>query len=46
MKIEEKIKSMLKVMSEGIYEKERLCKAIAEAKFTWIMPSRRQRCIL
>ena len=24
---------------------ERLCKARAEAKFTWIMPSRRQRCI-
>ena len=45
MKIEEKIKSMLKVMSEGIYEKERLCKARAEAKFTWIMPSRSQRCI-
>ena len=26
-------------------ENERLCKARAEAKFTWIMPSRRQRCI-
>ena len=25
--------------------KQRLCKARAEAKFTWIMPSRRQRCI-
>ena len=24
---------------------QRLCKARAEAKFTWIMPSRRQRCI-
>ena len=24
---------------------ERLCKARAEAKFTWIMPSRSQRCI-
>ena len=24
---------------------ERLCKARAEAKFTWIIPSRRQRCI-
>ena len=27
-------------------ENERLCKASAEAKFTWTMPSRRQRCIL
>ena len=25
---------------------QRLCKARAEAKFTWIMPSRRQRCII
>ena len=25
--------------------KQRLCKARAEAKFTWIMPSRSQRCI-
>ena len=25
-------------------EIERLCKARAEAKFTWIMPSRSQRC--
>ena len=24
---------------------ERLCKASAETKFTWAMPSRRQRCI-
>ena len=27
------------------HSKERLCKARAEAKFTWIMPSRSQRCI-
>ena len=25
--------------------KERLCKASAEAKLTWTMPSRRQRCM-
>ena len=29
----------------GCKTKERLCKARAEAKVTWIMPSRSQRCI-
>ena len=28
-----------------IFQSERLCKASAEAKFTWTMPSRSQRCI-
>ena len=41
----EKIVIQLLQACDAMYENERLCKASAETKFTWAMPSRRQRCI-